>query len=80
MEPCTKTIWHSTDNLLEPPILSQVSGSISYTHQSKMNVSTSGTYTSGCESEPTDERDQIHLKNGLMKQYLQEQRRLTSVA
>ncbi len=60
MDPCTKSA--NTDNLVEPSILSQLSGSISDTHQGQMNVSICESYTNGLESETTkkQEIDQKH--------------------
>ncbi len=54
----TKATSSNTDNLIEPPTLSQLSSSISDTHQGNMNVSICETYTNGHESEQTKKHEQ----------------------
>ncbi len=55
---CTKGTCSNADNLAEPPTLSQLSASISDTHQHKMNVSISGMDDpKGHESELKDDME-----------------------
>ena len=39
MDPCTNATCYKTDNLVEPPTLSQLTDSISDTYHDEMNVS-----------------------------------------
>ncbi len=82
MDLCTKATWSNTDNLIEPPTLSWLSGNISDTHQDKMNLSICETYTYTLES--NQKRNRVEVKSQTMfrpmEQYLQKQRRWSAVA